>query len=344
MSYFDFLPIDHFKIPSRKISKPDEKNAAEWAWKKLKELAELFCSEYCRKQCHSCDLAIPLSLCVEPDRTRWEQVQREFHEALSYFYDITNDAADCPACSVAKAFESFPTLMNNFDPVPGTIDPQRVILTKAEIATIRDGKSVPLSIPCCEILIKSNNKERFLYRRVREEALLYFDSRVLPSLHPDEIMKIVNSLSLGQSVLIDLFRLRFPKKEFIPNPVLYEKVHSNLSPPPAISEPTLEIQGGESEQPEDDNLSDLSPAVRKVFALYQHAIEQNPSLNEKTTDRKVFDWLHLQRELPDRVEVPDRFDTFTRQLRHARRTLGLQKNKSRAGRPSSSGTVRSDEL
>jgi hypothetical protein len=98
----------------------------------------------------------------------------------------------------------------------------------------------------------------------------------------------------------------------------------------------------------DERLSKLKPAERKAFFTYEIAAF---SLESKVGDREAHDWLR-ENGLPDDkgnmgeladYELPA-FDTWSRQLRAARKVLGEQKNSRRAGRPTSRSIVAVDEI
>jgi hypothetical protein len=98
-------------------------------------------------------------------------------------------------------------------------------------------------------------------------------------------------------------------------------------------------------------LAQLEPADQKAYYVYAYA-EVNLG---HTTDRQAYEWLR-DNGLPDErdspelasklagYKLPPSFDTWSRQLRNARKALGEQKHSSRKGRPFGKSAVHRDEV
>jgi hypothetical protein len=93
----------------------------------------------------------------------------------------------------------------------------------------------------------------------------------------------------------------------------------------------------------------LSPIVREAFASYRYA---ETMIGSRITDRQAYEFLK-ENGIPKGVEA-DRwnldgytlaaFETWTRQIRRARKVLGEQKHNRRAGRPTGKSVVRRDQI
>lgn len=336
------IPVDHF--PFDHDPAEDHENAARWALEKAKELSEVFCSEYCSKECNLRLPSLSSPVVADPDRRAWKQAQEEFHEALSHVLEIPDDAPDCPACDVVDALKTFPSICNHLSPAPGLLDPQKKVLSSDERTAIKSGENVPLPGPCCEVYGEIDGEIVYLLTRTRDEALLYMDvEKDLPSISPKELEKLKQIILLGQGVIGDLYKSIDPDLQFDFNSKLIVSINKEF--PSTESEDHIKdvLPVDVAEQQDDTVLEGLPRSAQTAYALYEFAVSKEPTLFNKT-DREVYDWLLLQPQLPDEVEIPPRFDTFTRYLRSARNILGRQKNHPRAGRPPSSGTARSDEL
>ncbi|MBN2023910.1 MAG: hypothetical protein JW809_14095 [Pirellulales bacterium] len=106
-----------------------------------------------------------------------------------------------------------------------------------------------------------------------------------------------------------------------------------------------EVNGGLDR---DAALRSLTPAVRQAYLAYQCAERK---AEKRLTDRKAYD-LFRKEGIPtnqgDLGEIEDyklpTFDTWSRCLRVARRSLGEQKNTPRAGRPRGRSIVKRNEV
>jgi hypothetical protein len=114
------------------------------------------------------------------------------------------------------------------------------------------------------------------------------------------------------------------------------------------SEPPADLQNASDDESRDDRLSNLNPANRKAYYSY-HVAEIK--LGGRLEDRDAYEWL-TENGIPDDVgdigELADydlpAFDTWSRQLRFARKALGEQKYSRRAHRATGRSIARLDEI
>ncbi|UCC31054.1 MAG: hypothetical protein JSU86_02020 [Phycisphaerales bacterium] len=119
-------------------------------------------------------------------------------------------------------------------------------------------------------------------------------------------------------------------------PVLKEflaEVRLDIGPPETdLPKPTTSVEPRGDRQ----HHVDLPPAVEKAFSAYQIAEKHmNPP---PETDSEAYEWL---KENPQRIEsytLPI-LDTWTRQVRDARRAKGIQKHKPRVGRATGASII-----
>jgi hypothetical protein len=206
-------------------------NAASNVWKCLERLAKRFCFTYCVG-------------CCEDDKSvyeSWEDLQDEFHEALSYLPEIHRRAKECPACIVVKAFKTFP-LIAFHSPIPPsgmgfrareekdgtfTVFGKDNALLKICLAESKrrkrtkeqkehgysDYEQTPL--PCCQFTmtmeIDNEEFEDEVIRR-RELTLLNLDLRSLSTMHPVDKERVNKWYNAGQQVLRNINKLIHPEK------------------------------------------------------------------------------------------------------------------------------------
>ena len=92
----------------------------------------------------------------------------------------------------------------------------------------------------------------------------------------------------------------------------------------------------------------MEPAVRKAYLAFQYA---ESKVERALEDREGYDWLKensIDQDKGDVGELADytlpAFDTWSRQLREARKALGEQKYTPRTGRAVGASIVKGDEI
>ncbi|GEM_PF-3031315 len=206
----DGLTITHFESGVRECS--DHRAAAKWAWKRLKDLAAVFCEYHCIGfSCSEFRDCVKLSLFQQRTASkrkrekRWNDVQRDLHEALAHLPELNTLIGACPACAIVEALSSYPRVAEYSPVLPATIVERHVISypNRKDI----DSDQV-LSVPCViirpDITLFGDETEE----RLRESALLTLDVSDLPAIPPNEYDEIRKKLIPGQKVVKRLDELR----------------------------------------------------------------------------------------------------------------------------------------
>ena len=204
----DCFTISHFKYDIRDCS--DSRAAAEWAWKCLEDLAQVYCLHYCDGS--KCSEQVPLREFLEIPEIegpkKWVTVQKQFHEALAYLPELV-DSDKCPACAVAEALSAFPLIIKHSNTRPV----KNVVIT--ELSEYPNAKNrrfdYRISIPCVNITtLIPGHKTKYEYN-VREMAIYELDVSDLPPMPPDDLTEIRKLFLPGQKIVGEL--LTFPNNE-----------------------------------------------------------------------------------------------------------------------------------
>ncbi len=200
----------HFDVNFQEHS--DRRAAARWAWKCLENLAWVFCEYHCKGfSCSEFRGRVELSLfqlrtaSKRKREKRWNDVQRDIHEALAHLHELNTLIGACPACAIVEAFSSFPLIAEYSPALPATTVVRHVIPYPG--GKDLDGDQI-MSVPCVIIRPDSTVFGEETEARLRELALLTLDVSDLPAIPLNEYDEIKKKLIPGQEVVKRLDELR----------------------------------------------------------------------------------------------------------------------------------------
>ena len=168
-----------------------------------------------------------------------------------------------------------------------------------------------------------------LLRRLRRSTLKRFDSTIT-----DLLGEVIQFLQI--------YMPEEAKKEELSGPLGEEQ------PEQAANTSANASTDGIPPEQQVEIFEQLEPAIQKAYLSYEYA---ESKVEKKLQDRDAYEYLNEYGVTSNEGDLGDltdyllpAFNTWSRQLRSARHALREQKYTSRAGRPSGSSVVRSDEI
>lgn len=222
----------HFELDPQKCSDP--KVAAQWAWKCLEDVAAVFCEYYCdRTNCSMSsgtltEITDIQLVHIEVERVaQWVEVQKHFHEALTYIPELYKISTSCPACSIVDAFSCFPMLIRRSPRKPIVTLKMNALDCYPEIGF--QGRAQESSFPCVIIETLLSDIDTEVEERIREMALLKIVLKDLPPMPPKDLQEIKNRLIPGQGSVRSLYYLKLYAKSESEIEELNRRYHCNAA-------------------------------------------------------------------------------------------------------------------